>query len=559
MESEDKKVRVPAGILFGDLKGSTEEAEVDEVSTVEKLREYERVVNETAESLGPDFYKVKTEGDGFMATFASAHAMVECGFAVQQEFRRRGWQVRLGGHYGEVYRNPSGDSVGADVNRAARIQSAADAARGQFLVSGVVQGIVRRRLAHIRFEPHVPVTAKGVPEALEVFDVLPAADVGKKLGDRPKILTAATAIDKRPPGGGRWIAWGASGVVAVAVLGAVANQLATPEVPDIVTPDAKAVIKRVVPKAKAASAGNAEMIAVMEFENQRSNDSTNDWFRKALQTAFNTELSKTPQISVLAPEIIQQTAREVGTDLMTAAQHLGATRFVSGSYAVMGNTMKIDARITGDGLQEAAESVQGDPEEFFSLQKQLTLATMDHLRVRLTAAEEDSLNKPTNTRLDKYKMLLGAEGVTSGGATLPLAEPQAHRLGGTWWALQWVSLSPAYAQEAPTIASDAAVLAVLEQYRRAHEEGNLDELASLYVTFPADQRASLGAYLSGVRNLHVELADVKIHSREHDVAVTYTRRDNFLDGETGEPVALEVRITKFLVPSGDTWKFTSGS
>src|SRR5205814_1186542 len=65
--------RVPRGILFGDMKGSTEEAEYDERSTVHKLRQYERIINETAKGFGPSFYKVKTEGDGFMATFATAH------------------------------------------------------------------------------------------------------------------------------------------------------------------------------------------------------------------------------------------------------------------------------------------------------------------------------------------------------------------------------------------------------------------------------------------------------------------------------------------------------
>src|SRR5438445_9985086 len=65
--------RVPAGILFGDLKGSTAEAEHDEPSTVAKLREYLGIVNDAAKRFGPNFYKVKSEGDGFMATFATAH------------------------------------------------------------------------------------------------------------------------------------------------------------------------------------------------------------------------------------------------------------------------------------------------------------------------------------------------------------------------------------------------------------------------------------------------------------------------------------------------------
>src|SRR5579862_5774058 len=51
-------------------------------------------------------------------------------------------------------------------------------------------------------------------------------------------------------------------------------------------------------------------IAVMEFENQRPDDAGNNWYCKALQTAFNTELNRIPQLSVVAPELIQRTAKE---------------------------------------------------------------------------------------------------------------------------------------------------------------------------------------------------------------------------------------------------------
>jgi hypothetical protein len=34
-----------------------------------------------------------------------------------------------------------------------------------------------------------------------------------------------------------------------------------------------------------------------------------------------------------------------------------------------------------------------------------------------------------------------------------------------------------------------------------------------------------------------------------------TRRDSFADKETGDPVLLEVRVTRFLVQDGERWKF----
>jgi hypothetical protein len=87
----------------------------------------------------------------------------------------------------------------------------------------------------------------------------------------------------------------------------------------------------------------------------------------------------------------------------------------------------------------------------------------------------------------------------------------------------------------------------------------MDLLASLYVSFPESQRRSLLGYLKDAADLRVELVDVKIQVWERDVAVSYTRRDNFIDKETGEPVSLEVRVTKFLVQDGGKWKFAQGS
>jgi class 3 adenylate cyclase/TolB-like protein len=558
--------RVPAGILFGDMKGSTEEAELDEKSTIVKLREYERIINEIANRFGPNFYKVKTEGDGFMATFASAHIMVACGLAVQQEFCRRGWQVRLGGHYGEVFRNKQGDAFGADVNRAARIMSAADATSGEFLVSDAVQVIVRDRLPDAHFEPHEPILAKGVG-SLVVF-----AAVATGQPSRPPVsphVGAASAKPGRlpppPPRRNRPRIGPAAAFTVLLMLAGLAGGVWY----------WRGMARKTLPQNIGDRSGKPtdvmRPIAVMEFENQRADDSKDDWYAKALQAAFNTELSKIPTLPVVAPELIQQVAKETSLDRMAAAKKLGVTRFVTGSFAVVGDSIRIDARIvqTTTGIQEAAENIEGRQDEFFALQKSLTLATLEHFRVRLTKSEAESFKQTTNSRLDKYKMLLDAEGVTKGksGGEPETKASDAQAFGsagreviGTFAAARvwsWVLPAPAVAlAQAPL---EAAAREVLEEYRRAHERGDLDQLASLYVNFPAAQRQKIDAYLKGITDLHVELADVKIQPREHDIAVSYIRRDKFVDKETGEPVTLEVRLTKFLVQDGAKWKFAEGS
>lgn len=552
--------RVPVAILFGDLKGSTVEAELDERASVLKLREYGNLINEAARRFGHDTCKVKTEGDGFMATFTTAHCMVECGFALQQEFRRRHWQVRLGGHCGDVYRTADGDIVGAVVNRAARIQSAADAESSQFLVSDVVRATVRNRIRHIAFEPRPSIVAKGVVEALTVFEVSPASAPGAQASAEP-VAAATIEAPQRAAVRGRWRArrWAVAGVV----LAAAVVTLALPYLWFDVGRG------RPQPAVGSPHAGSPEAIgtiAVMEFENQRGDDPKDDWYCKALQTVFNTELSKIPQLSVVAPEIIQRVAREGGLDRIAAAQQLGVSRFITGSFAVVGSAIRMDARIVDprNGLQETAENVEGVQDEFFSLQKKLALATLDHLRVRLTEAQAESFKQTTNSRLDKYRLLLGAEGVAEGSAGSGDAKPErppAPRAGGelppppnSSWQIDLHLASVAYAEE-PVADADAAARAVLEEYRLAHQRGDVDRLAGLYVSFSDRQRQKVDAYVKDTDNLRVELIDVKIQPRGDDLVVSYTRRDNFIDKQTGEPVSLEVRLTKFLVRDGGTWKF----
>src|ERR1700694_1321485 len=89
--------RVPAGILFGDMKGSTASAERNEFDAVGTIREYLQLIEATVRDFSPRSFIPKSEGDGFMARFPNAHVMVECGMALRQSFVGHGWKVRLGG------------------------------------------------------------------------------------------------------------------------------------------------------------------------------------------------------------------------------------------------------------------------------------------------------------------------------------------------------------------------------------------------------------------------------------------------------------------------------
>lgn len=104
----------------------------------------------------------------------------------------------------------------------------------------------------------------------------------------------------------------------------------------------------------------------------------------------------------------------------------------------------------------------------------------------------------------------------------------------------------------------ALVGQVLEEYRVALENKDLDQLAALYVVFSARQRHALREYLENAAGLTVELADVAVAPLGDAIAVSYTRRDHFIDRESGKPQRLEVRLTKILVPENGGWKITDG-
>lgn len=314
-------------------------------------------------------------------------------------------------------------------------------------------------------------------------------------------------------------------------------------------------------------------IGVMEFRALRE-EAEHDWIGKALRIALNTELSKVRALRVYSPELIDRSTASRHADYLTTAQRLGIRKLITGSFHVVGNTVRIDAEIidTATGVQEGSDSVQGDIAEFFALQKKLVLSMLRRLRVEVSAAEGASIEQRTNTNVDAYRLLLEAEGVVEEPSPSP---PTPKRTGGprtphAWWrdGLQdfaahvvgraiGLAVGRAVAAE-PTSDPAAEVRQVIEEYRAALEHKDLDRLVALYAAFSARQREALRAYLDNATGLTVEVSDIAIDPRGNEVAVSYTRRDRFVDKETAKPQYLEVRLTKILVRENGKWKITGG-
>ncbi len=154
-------------LLFSDIEQSTARAvELGDERWFEVLSRHNRTLRRLLPGFGGN--EIKSQGDGFMLSFASARDAVRYSVATQREITAASSQtdgaesirIRIGVHTGEVIVDEDGDLFGRHVNMAARV--AGEARGGEILVSSLVREIIEPR-GDIRFGPAREVALKGIP------------------------------------------------------------------------------------------------------------------------------------------------------------------------------------------------------------------------------------------------------------------------------------------------------------------------------------------------------------------------------------------------------------
>ena len=108
--------------------------------------------------------KVKSLGDGHLATFDGPARAIRCGQEIGRQLRQLGLDVRAGVHTGEVER--IGDDIaGIAVHIGARISALAGP--GEVLVSGTVRDLVAG--SGLEFADRGTHQLRGIPEEWRVF------------------------------------------------------------------------------------------------------------------------------------------------------------------------------------------------------------------------------------------------------------------------------------------------------------------------------------------------------------------------------------------------------
>jgi class 3 adenylate cyclase/pimeloyl-ACP methyl ester carboxylesterase len=157
--------RVLATVLFTDIVGSTEfMAQVGDRRWKELLAAHDALVQTEVERFRGQ--KVKSTGDGVVATFDGPGRAIRCACAVRDAVRSLGIDVRAGLHSGEV--ELRGDDVaGMAVHIGARVSALAGA--GEVVVSSTVKDLVAG--SGIDFEDRGEQELKGVPGTWRLYSV----------------------------------------------------------------------------------------------------------------------------------------------------------------------------------------------------------------------------------------------------------------------------------------------------------------------------------------------------------------------------------------------------
>jgi class 3 adenylate cyclase len=155
--------RVLATVLFTDIVGSTEfMAQIGDRRWKELLADHDALVESEVERFRGR--KVKSTGDGVLATFDGPGRAIRCACAIGEAVRSLGIDVRAGLHSGEI--EFQGDDVaGMAVHIGARVSALAGA--GEVFVSSTVKDLVAG--SGIHFEDRGEHKLKGVPGSWKLY------------------------------------------------------------------------------------------------------------------------------------------------------------------------------------------------------------------------------------------------------------------------------------------------------------------------------------------------------------------------------------------------------
>jgi adenylate cyclase len=521
-------------VLVGDVSGFSALMGHDDERTARDVQRVRAVVAAIAGELGGQ--AEPQAGDSIAVRFESVVAAVQAALRVQEQLAEEATteqqlRLRVGIHFGDVLVEAGGSALGDAINVAARL--CALARPGTICVS---EGVYR----HVRGRFDEPVEdlgrlrLKNISDPVHAYLIVPRAAGRVRRRHRSATAWAAAVLVVAMLGAASWLwpFWPRRPPSPLGIEGARPPVAGTPE-------------------AGAEKAPQTEVtLGVMLFKPLRD-DPENLWMREALRDGLNTQLSGLTKVKVYSKEFIDFLISREGLSEIEAANKLGITKMLSGSFLAVGDTLRIETHVVDvtSGMIEASYTTMGPVKQFLSLQTKMTEGLIARLDIPITPDERKTLLAQQNTDVEALKMLLEAEG---GATPAPPPKPTGPESSLLRWLARLGTPAAAWADDR------ADITAVLEAYRKATEAHEMPAVAAVYVELSPDQQAAQQRYFDNVKDLKIVISDVDAAVVGDEAVVSYTRTDDFTDARTGRPMHVQVRLTKTLKRTDSGWKLAAG-
>ncbi len=386
--AEERAKRKLSAILSADVKGYSRMMEEDELSTVRTLEAYRKVMSNVI--LKYRGRVVDSPGDNLLAEFASVVDAVESAVEIQKELgirnveltENRRMEFRIGINLGDVIEE--GDRIYGDgVNIAARMEGLAVA--GGISVSGTVFEHIKGKLT-LGYEYQGDQTIKNISQPVKVYRILTELEAVGKV-----IVKEGIGPLKQ-----RWISLAAVAAVIIVMGGVVIWQFYFRFPSVALDPVAKVTF----------SLPDKPSIAVLPFDNL-SGDPKQEYFSDGMTEDLITDLSKISGLFVIARHSTFQ-YKGKSVDVKTIGRELGIRYVLEGSVRKADNKVRINAQLidatTGGHIW--AERYDGDLEDIFALQDEVTQKIVAALAVRLTDDEQNRLIDKYTNNMEAYDFFL---------------------------------------------------------------------------------------------------------------------------------------------------------
>ena len=497
-EPDETFTRRVCALLVADVSGFSTLIGEDDERTARAVRELVALVQGVAADAGGRAQPLA--GDAIVAIFDSVVAAVGAALRVQrhlaeQEIAGLRLKLRIGVHFGDVLIR-DGAAFGDAVNVATRLQALARP--GTVCVSEGVYQQVRNKFD-------------------DTFLTLGYQQLDKVSGAVRAYLIVPSESE---PGRGRWVsAWtatatalvliAAAAIIVATLYGWLQNDYGTSTTP---AGEQEPASRPVVQKA-ARTDQPTVVLGVMVFRGLGT-DPGNAWMREALRDGLNTQLSEISSVKVYSKEFLDFLMTRQGLTEIEAANQLGITKMLTGSFLGVGGRLRIETRVVDvtSGVLESSYTTEGSPQEFLELQDQVVLGAIARLSLPITPEERAALLARRSTNVEALKLLLEAEGRSgtkaAGAGSQPTPGEPHSALHLDSVMVAW--LAPSLALAADEKQDEVAILDLIERYRLATEAGEIDALAVLYTAFTPEQRAAQQRYLDNVRGLHIAVENIDL-------------------------------------------------